>query len=70
MRLPIEKNTTDISAMQVHKEVEEIARTFKEIADHVGSSSEEYATKGSDVKGEIDDQIHSKMEKNENLLLV
>ena len=49
--------------MQVHQEVGGIARTFQELADHVRSSYEEYAAKGSDVVGEIDGEIHSKMAK-------
>ena len=56
--MPNEKKTTDLRAVQAHQEVGGTSRTFQELADHVISSSEEYAAKGGDVMGEIDDEIH------------
>ena len=57
-RLPNEKKTAVLRAVQAHQEVGGTARAFQELADHVRSSQEEYAVKGGDVMGEIDGEIH------------
>ena len=49
--------------MQTYQEVGGTNRTFQELSDHMIISKEEYATKGGDVAGEIDGNIHLKMEK-------
>ena len=56
-----EKKTTDLRAVQAHQDVGGTTRKFKELSDHARSSQEEYATKGDNVAGEIDGEIHSKV---------
>ena len=49
--------------LQAHHRVGGIPRTFQDLADRVRNIKEEYAVKDGDVAGEIDGEIHSKMEK-------
>ena len=49
--------------MKAHNKVGGMPVHLQDLDDHVRSSSEEYSAKGGDVVGEIDGEIHPKMEK-------
>ena len=47
----------------MHQEVEGTDHTYQDLDDNAKRSLEEYAAKGGNAAGDIDDNIHSKMAK-------